>query len=119
MHIATYTEFRFIEAEAALRKGDRARAADAYNRGIIASIDKVSGWYIGTVSGTTLTQYLQKMDAYKLANAQETSSSITLSKIMTQKYIAMFPVNVESWVDVRRHNYQYPADLFLLTRYNK
>ena len=109
MHIATYTEFRFIEAEAAFRKGDLPRAADAYNKGIIASIDKVSPWYIGTVSGATLTQYLQKIDTYKQTNAQETSVSISMSKIMTQKYIAMFPVNIESWVDVRRHNYQYPG----------
>jgi Starch-binding associating with outer membrane len=109
MHIATYSEFRFIEAEAAFRKGDLIRAADAYNKGIIASIDKVSPWYAGTVSGTALTQYVQKITDYKQINAQETSAGITLAKIMTQKYIAMFPMNTESWVDVRRHNYQYPG----------
>lgn len=109
MHIGTYAEFRFIEAEAAFRKGDLPRAADAYNKGIIASIDKVSPWYTGQVTGSALTQYIQKIDAYKQNNTQETSLSITLAKIMTQKYIAMFPMNVESWVDVRRHNYQYPA----------
>lgn len=109
MHIATYAEFRFIEAEAAFRKGDLARAADAYNKGIIASIDKVSPWYAGQVTGSALTQYVQKIDDYKQNNSHETALSITLAKIMTQKYIALFPMNVESWVDVRRHNYQYPA----------
>lgn len=27
---------------------------------------------------------------------------------MTQKYVAMFTMNTESWNDVRRHNYQFP-----------
>jgi len=109
MHLATYAEFRFIEAEAAFRAGDLPRAATACNEGIIASIDKVSSWYAGTVSGSQLTQYMQKIDDYKLSNTQETAQTITLEKIMTQKYVAMFPMNVESWVDVRRHNYQYPS----------
>ena len=109
MAIATYAELRFIEAEAAYRKGDLTRAADACNKGIVASIDKVSPWYSGQVTGTELTQYIQKIDTYKQNNAQQTSLNISLSKIMTQKYIAMFPMNIESWVDVRRYNYQFPA----------
>jgi len=109
MHLATYAEFRFIEAEAAFRAGDFLRAAEACNKGIVASIDKVSPWYTGTLSGNDLTLYVQKIADYKQNNAQESAASITLEKIMTQKYIAMFPMNVESWVDVRRHNYQYPS----------
>lgn len=109
MEIATYAELRFIEAEAAFRKGDFTRAADAYNKAIIASIDHVTPWYTGTISGSDLTQYVQKITDYKQNNAQENASGITLAKIMTQKYIAMFPMNTESWVDVRRHNYQYPG----------
>ncbi|MBC7777798.1 MAG: SusD/RagB family nutrient-binding outer membrane lipoprotein [Phycisphaerae bacterium] len=109
MHLATYAELRFIEAEAAFRSSDLPRAADACNLGIIASIDKVSAWYTGTVTGNDLAQYVQKIADYKQNNAQETAQTITLEKIMTQKYIAMFPMNVESWVDVRRHNYQYPG----------
>ncbi len=109
MHIATYAEFLFIEAEAAWRNNDPARAAAAHNAGIIASIDKVAPWYMSQVSGDELAAYQQKIDDYKQNNAQETASSITLEKIMTQKYIAIFPMNVESWVDVRRHDYQYPG----------
>ncbi len=109
MHLGTYAEFRFIEAEAAFRAGDMPRAAAACNLGIVASIDKVSPWYTGQLSGTDLTAYVQKINDYKQANAQQTAASITLEKIMVQKYIAMFPMNVESWVDVRRHNYQFPG----------
>lgn len=108
MHLATYAELRFIEAEAAFRSGDLPRAAEACNKGVVASIDKVSPWYIGQLGSSELPMYLQKIDDYKLANAEETMSSISLEKIMTQKYTAMFPMNIESWVDVRRHNYQYP-----------
>lgn len=109
MHLATYAEFRFIEAEAAFRSGDLPRAANACNLGIIASIDKVSPWYTGTLSGSDLTDYLQKIADYKLNNAQETAQTITLEKIMVQKYIGIFPMNVENWVDVRRHQYQFPG----------
>lgn len=109
MLLATYAELRLIEAEAAFRKGDLARAADAYNKGVVASIDKVSPWYTGQIGGIELTQYSQKIDTYKQINAAETPLSISLSKIMTQKYIAIFPMNTESWVDVRRYNYLYPS----------
>ncbi len=108
MLLATYAELRFIEAEAAFRKSDFIRAAPAYNLGVVASIEKVSPWYTGTLSGNALTDYVQKINDYKQNNAQETDQTITLEKIMTQKYVAMFPMNVESWVDVRRHKYQYP-----------
>lgn len=109
MHIATYAEFCFIEAEAALRNGDNDRAATAHNAGIIASIDKVAPWYIKFLSGNELADYQQRIEDFKAIYAMETSASISLEKVMTQKYVAMFPMNVESWVDVRRHNYQYPA----------
>lgn len=109
MPVATYAEFRFIEAEAAWRSGDAARAAAAYNAGIVASIDKVTPWYRSRLSGDDLVQYQQKIDDYKQTYAQETATSLSLEKIMTQKYSALFPMNVESWVDVRRHEYQYPG----------
>ncbi len=108
MHIATYSEFLFIEAEAAFRSGNVGREARAHNEGIIASIDKISFWYSSQLSGNDLAQYHQKIDDYKQNYTQETAASISLEKIMTQKYTAMFPMNGESWVDVRRHNYQFP-----------
>jgi hypothetical protein len=83
--IITFAEQKFIEAEAALETGDAARAAAAHNAGVAASLDKV---------GVTDAAYIA-------ANASETAGSITLEKIMTQKYIAMF-TQVESWSDYRR-----------------
>ena len=39
--------------------------------------------------------------AYEAANASETSGTISMDKIMTQKYIAMFS-QLEVWTDWRR-----------------
>ena len=107
--IATYAELRFIEAEAALRDGENERAAMAHNVGVNASIDKVTPWYENKLDGEDLTSYQQRIADYKAAHAMEDASSINLEKIMTQKYIALFSMSIENWVDVRRHNYQFPT----------
>jgi hypothetical protein len=85
--LITYAEVKFIEAEAQFRKGDEAAAATAYNAAVIASVEKISG---ATVP-----------DAYKTAEASETDATITLEKIMVQKYIALF-TQPEIWSDWRR-----------------
>ena len=38
-------------------------------------------------------------------------AAVTLEDVMTEKYRAMFAMESESWVDLRRHGYQYPAYL--------
>ena len=83
--LATFFEAKFIEAEAALRSGDKARAATAYNAAVTANLTK-----LGVPD-----------PAYLAANANETDASITLGKIMTQKYVAMF-TQPEVWTDWRR-----------------
>jgi Starch-binding associating with outer membrane len=84
--LVTYFELKFIEAEAALRTGNKQRAADALNAAVKENIKKVTG---------------AANAAYETANASETATSITLDKIMTQKYIAMF-TQPEVWADWRR-----------------
>ncbi len=96
--VATYFEAKFIEAEAAMRAGDAARAAAALNEAITANINKV----VSDPDG------LARAEAYLDANANETASSISMAKIMTHKYIAMFAQGIEGWTDVRRHDYAYP-----------
>lgn len=110
--IVTHFELLFIESEAAFRSGDLAKAALSLNEAIIKQIDLVM-----PASRTYLTEngdvdaFDLMITNYKNANANETASSITLEKIMTQKYISMFTMNTESWNDVRRHNYQFPSYL--------
>ncbi len=85
--MVTYVEAKFIEAEAALRAGDANRAATAHNAAIIAHIELVTG-------ATAPATYVQD-------NASETNSTITLEKIMFQKYLASF-TQLETWTDWRR-----------------
>jgi len=82
----TYSEVKFIEAECAFRTGDAAAAAAAYNVAVSASLEM-----FGTSDA-----------AYEATNANETSGSITLEKIFTQKYIHMFCQGTEGWTDWRR-----------------
>lgn len=80
-----YAEAKFIEAEAAFETGALIRAADAHNEGVKASLAM-----FGASDAT-----------YESANADEDAASITLEKIMTQKYIALYTMP-ESFNDWRR-----------------
>ncbi len=82
--LALYPEQLFLEAEAALIS-DPARAAQAFNRGVEASL---------AMFGVASADYLA-------AYGSETAASITLEKIMTQKYIALFTMP-EAFTDWRR-----------------
>jgi hypothetical protein len=78
-------EQKFIEAEAALESGDKPRAATAHNEAVTASLEQ---WGVSDA-------------AYLAANAAETDATISLEKIMTQKYIALY-YQTETWNDWRR-----------------
>lgn len=102
--IMTHFELLFIEAEAEFRKnGATTVAATALNNAISAQLDLVV---------PTDPDYILEYDSLKddyIANfASETDATITLEKIMTEKYKSMVTINGEAWVDARRHNYQYP-----------
>lgn len=84
--LITYVESKFMEAEANINS-DKAAAATAYNAAVIGHITKVTG--------------AAPSSGYVTANASETSSTITLEKIMNQKYIALF-TQLEVYNDWRR-----------------
>ncbi len=114
--IVTHFELLFIESEAAFRSGDMGRAATALNQAIENQIDLVTPAYtshIGTLATPIISSadYASQIAAYKTAHAAETATSITLEKIMTQKYLAMFSMNTEIWNDLRRHDYKFPSYL--------
>ncbi|MCX6256653.1 MAG: SusD/RagB family nutrient-binding outer membrane lipoprotein [Bacteroidia bacterium] len=81
----TYAEQNFIKAECRFKTGDAAGAATAFNTAVSASLAQMG------VSDA----------AWEAVNASETAASITLDKIMTQKWIALF-MNTESFTDWRR-----------------
>ncbi|WP_046247389.1 SusD/RagB family nutrient-binding outer membrane lipoprotein [Hymenobacter terrenus] len=87
--MVTYVEAKFIEAEAALRLGQTARAQTAYADAIIAHLSKLE---IGVT----------QRDAYLTANGTlSTNAATAFNQIMTQKYIANF-LQIEAWSDYRR-----------------
>lgn len=88
--IVTYSEVLFIQAEAALRNNNKELAAKAYNAAVSSSIKLVTG--------------LAPDNQYIAVEASETASTITLKKIIEQKYLALF-VNVEAWNDWKRTGY--------------
>ena len=87
--LATYVEAKFIEAEANLRLGNTALSATACNDAVKASVAQITG-----------SEDLE----FEATYASETDATISLSKIMYQKYVAMF-TQVEVWNDWRRTNY--------------
>lgn len=98
--IMTYSELQFIKAEALFKKGDKAKALEAYKNGITAHMN-----YVG-VNAKDQTDYLASAAVINVAN------DLKISDIMTQKYIALWGIGcLESWVDMRRYNYS--SDVFL------
>ncbi len=92
--LVTYSEAKFIEAEAALRAGDNQTAYDAYIEGISSHMDKIG------VAEADKNTYINN----PVVGVGQTN--LTLELIAKEKYVAMF-LNPESWVDVRRFDYQY------------
>ncbi len=84
--LITYVEAKFLEAEAKLGT-DKAGSAAAFNAAVIGHITKVTG--------------AAPSAGYILANATEIATTITLEKIINQKYIAMF-TQIEVYNDWRR-----------------
>lgn len=95
--IATYFELLFIEAEAAFRSGDLSRAATAHNAAVKEQIELV----VNDPADPRIATYLSTY-------ANETAATISVEKIMTEKWKAMFTMEEETWTDMRRHNFQYP-----------
>lgn len=96
LELITYSELKFIEAEAALRDNQPTRAYAAYQEGIRAHMDK-----LGVDPAAR--------DAYLNDPAVDVGEgSLGLDDIFREKYKVMF-LNPEAWVDARRYDYQYDA----------
>jgi len=95
--VATYFELLFIEAEAAFRSGDLPRAATAHNAAVREQMELV------VAAGDS------RLEPYIAIYGNETSASISLEKIMTEKWKATFTMSQETWTDMRRHDFAYPT----------
>jgi Starch-binding associating with outer membrane len=103
----TYSQLQFIKAEAAYKKNDRATALTAYRNGISAHIDFVNARNLDNAQSPTQITAAEKA-AYLAAPSIVPVSPVdlTLTRIMTQKYIAQWGwAHNEIWMDLRRYNY--------------
>ncbi len=101
----TASEMQFLLAEAAYRKGDKATALAAYSNAISLNFDMLSNNYNFNIPASQAITPANKA-AYLAAVVPSTSDSLTLTKIMLQKYIALYGWGPhETWVDMRRFHY--------------
>jgi hypothetical protein len=105
--VMTYAQLQFVKAEAAYRSGDKATALTAYRNGISFHIDFVNA----RVAENGDTAEHQITSAEKTAfladpNIVPAAANLTLSHIMSQKYIAQWAWGFnELWMDMRRYHY--------------
>jgi hypothetical protein len=99
--ILTYGMIQFAKSEAAFKKNDMSTAMTAYTAGINGSFDLLtSSNYTGyqPISAAARASYL--------TNANVTPATLTLSHIMLQKFVSLWPYGMEEiWVDLRKYNY--------------
>ncbi len=92
--IVTYAEVKMIEAEAALRAGNRERAYNAYLAGIRANMDKLG------VAAAARDKYISD------PSVSVGAANLTLALIFKEKYVVTY-LNPEAWNDARRFDYKY------------
>jgi hypothetical protein len=103
--ILTAAEVKFMKAEAQFRSGAPGAALTSYTEGIDANFDMLETQFPQNVPAALVITPATKAN-YKAAVIPATSAGLTLSKIMLQKYIALFGHGVlETWVDMRRYHY--------------
>lgn len=103
--VMTYAELQFIKAEAAYRSGDKATALTAYRNAVSAHFDWVNAR--NSDNGQSPTQITSaEKTAYMNVIVPTAASALTLTHIMTQKYIALWGWgHNEIWMDLRRYHY--------------
>lgn len=92
--IVSYAETKMIEAEAALRTNDKARAYKAYTDGIKAHFELLG------VSNDETEEYLNR------ENVAVGENALSLAEIFKEKYVITY-LNAEAWNDLRRYDYQH------------
>ena len=104
MPVMTYSQLQFVKAEAALRMGAQATALAAYTNGIASHIDFVNDR--NRDDNQTPSQISAVEKSTFLARPEIVPAVLTLSHIMSQKYIAEWAWgHNELWMDMRRYHY--------------
>ncbi|MEI9810547.1 MAG: SusD/RagB family nutrient-binding outer membrane lipoprotein [Bacteroidota bacterium] len=110
--IMTASEMQFLKAEAAVRKNDPNTAKTAYVNGISLNFDMLTSLYNTNVPAAKLLDATKKADYMNNeAIVPAAASGVTLTRILLQKYIAMYGWGFqEAWADLRRYHYNKDLD---------
>lgn len=92
--LISYSELKFIEAEVNLRSSQSSDAYNAYLEGIRANMEKIG------VNTADINSYTGN------SVVAVGASNLSLNTVFKEKYVTMF-LHPESWVDVRRNDYDY------------
>lgn len=104
--VMTAAEIQFIKAEALLRKGDKTGALTAYKEGISQNFDMLTSVYETSVPADHIISPTMKSDFLNNSVVVPDEANLTLTKIMLQKYIALYIHGAcETWTDMRRYHY--------------
>lgn len=124
--LMTCAELKFCLAEAYWKRNEKDKALQAFKEGVQADLD-FTGKYIYpgktglAAGGDKITKSVYNALASDYAAGpyvnQLSLADFTLSHIMMQKYVALYPWGApEAWVDLRKYHYDiqytgdYPAD---------
>ena len=106
MPIMTYSQLQFVKAEAALLMGDNVTALTAYTNGISSHIDFVNARNADNGQNATQISAAEKAAFLAKPAIVPAASALTLTHIMSQKYIAQWAWgHNELWMDMRRYHY--------------
>ena len=108
--VMTSSEIQFMKAEAAFRKADKATALDAYRKGINLHFDFINRGSFprgnGVLYNTAPISATQRAEYLAGNNVKKSVTTLNLSDIMLQKYIALWGWGFfETFVDLRRFHY--------------
>ncbi|RHL12753.1 MULTISPECIES: SusD/RagB family nutrient-binding outer membrane lipoprotein [Bacteroides] len=120
--LMTYAEIKFCAAETYYKMGEKTFALQAFKEGVKADLEFTATYiYPGTPGQTSggdkITKELFSALASEYANGPYvegmTADELTLSHIMMQKWVALYPWGAhEAWVDMRKYHYdiQYSGE---------
>ena len=105
--IMTASEMQFIVAEAAFRKGDKPAALAAYTNAVSLNFDMLTITYPQNIpAGKDINPGVKSAYMGNSIVIPVIPGNLTLTHIMNQKYIALFPWGAqETWVDMRKFHY--------------
>lgn len=122
--LTTYAEIQFCLAETYFKLGRQGEALEAFKKGVAGDMQTASRYIVpgkegSATGGDKITKDLFNTLATQYVNGPFVGglSQLTLSHIMMQKWVALYPWgSSEAWVDMRKYHYdiaytgEYPSN---------